>query len=285
MTRKSVCIFHKDCPDGLASAWLVRRHERMLGGEPIMFGMGYDDPAPDAETFRDARVWIVDFSVPPDALTRIADVATVVTVLDHHKTAVEKYAGFVAPDNVTLRIEEGDLSGVGMVAAFLGVVLSPLLEAIQDRDLWKFALPYTKPLCAALRARPLSFDALAELSPLPIGDLIVQGEAVLAYETRLVDDHERRVWSQVIASVTVPAVMCSLPQIVSELGHSLCDGAPFAAVCAWEPDGRALRVSLRSREDGADVSEIAKRFGGGGHPHAAGFTLRNGSVALESRRW
>jgi nanoRNase/pAp phosphatase (c-di-AMP/oligoRNAs hydrolase) len=30
--------------------------------------------------------------------------------------------------------------------------------------------------------------------------------------------------------------------------------------------------SLRSAEGGLDVSVIAKRHGGGGHPHAAGFT-------------
>ena len=36
--------------------------------------------------------------------------------------------------------------------------------------------------------------------------------------------------------------------------------------------GRKI-FSLRSREDGTDVREIAQRFGGGGHTHAAGFTL------------
>ena len=31
--------------------------------------------------------------------------------------------------------------------------------------------------------------------------------------------------------------------------------------------------SLRSTEDGLDVSEIASKFGGGGHKHAAGFSV------------
>lgn len=34
-----------------------------------------------------------------------------------------------------------------------------------------------------------------------------------------------------------------------------------------------MSYSLRSREGGVDVSEIAKQFGGGGHKHAAGFRL------------
>ena len=33
------------------------------------------------------------------------------------------------------------------------------------------------------------------------------------------------------------------------------------------------KVSLRAFHDHIDVSEIAKKFGGGGHPKAAGFQL------------
>jgi len=40
-----------------------------------------------------------------------------------------------------------------------------------------------------------------------------------------------------------------------------------------EGDGR-IKVSLRSKTE-ADVSKIAKAFGGGGHRRAAGFTVSN----------
>jgi len=33
--------------------------------------------------------------------------------------------------------------------------------------------------------------------------------------------------------------------------------------------------SLRSAEDGEDVSVIAKHYGGGGHQHAAGFECKH----------
>jgi nanoRNase/pAp phosphatase (c-di-AMP/oligoRNAs hydrolase) len=46
---------------------------------------------------------------------------------------------------------------------------------------------------------------------------------------------------------------------------------PFAA-CYWDtPEGRAF--SLRSSDDGADVAEVAKQYGGGGHRNAAGFKV------------
>ena len=40
-------------------------------------------------------------------------------------------------------------------------------------------------------------------------------------------------------------------------------------------DGKKWSVSLRSIEGGADVSEIARERGGGGHKHAARFEVEN----------
>jgi nanoRNase/pAp phosphatase (c-di-AMP/oligoRNAs hydrolase) len=47
--------------------------------------------------------------------------------------------------------------------------------------------------------------------------------------------------------------------------------SPFAA-CYWDtPAGRVF--SLRSGENGMDVSVIAQKYGGGGHKHASGFRV------------
>lgn len=60
----------------------------------------------------------------------------------------------------------------------------------------------------------------------------------------------------------------------SEIGEKLLQLAPIAVII----DPREDTVSLRSKDDKHDVSEIAKKFGGGGHPRAAGFELPKGSV-------
>jgi len=76
-----------------------------------------------------------------------------------------------------------------------------------------------------------------------------------------------------IAGHDVP--VANLPYTMSsDAGHQLAQGEKFAA-CYWDtPDGRVF--SLRSSDDGLDVSEIAKLFGGGGHRNAAGFKLAPG---------
>jgi oligoribonuclease NrnB/cAMP/cGMP phosphodiesterase (DHH superfamily) len=57
----------------------------------------------------------------------------------------------------------------------------------------------------------------------------------------------------------------------SDAGHEMAKGKPFAA-CYWDtPKGRVF--SLRSTDEGADVSEVAKQYGGGGHRNASGFTV------------
>jgi oligoribonuclease NrnB/cAMP/cGMP phosphodiesterase (DHH superfamily) len=60
---------------------------------------------------------------------------------------------------------------------------------------------------------------------------------------------------------------------VSELGNYICethDNVDFAAMVLLDEK----QVSLRSTKDNVDVSEIARKFGGGGHKHAAGYPLR-----------
>ncbi|MBN1918536.1 MAG: bifunctional oligoribonuclease/PAP phosphatase NrnA [Verrucomicrobia bacterium] len=58
-------------------------------------------------------------------------------------------------------------------------------------------------------------------------------------------------------------------------------GAEVAVLLREQPDGDSVRVSLRSNSAGLDVSRIASRLGGGGHPKAAACTLRGGLDAVE----
>lgn len=57
-------------------------------------------------------------------------------------------------------------------------------------------------------------------------------------------------------------------------------GARAAALAYEETNG--WRVSLRSVYDDVDVAEIAKGYGGGGHPRAAGLRLPPGEDALDT---
>jgi nanoRNase/pAp phosphatase (c-di-AMP/oligoRNAs hydrolase) len=62
--------------------------------------------------------------------------------------------------------------------------------------------------------------------------------------------------------------------MISKLGNKLAQDRPFSIVWRQDRDGQ-FNYSLRSTESGLDVASIAKKYGGGGHVHAAGFKHSN----------
>jgi oligoribonuclease NrnB/cAMP/cGMP phosphodiesterase (DHH superfamily) len=74
----------------------------------------------------------------------------------------------------------------------------------------------------------------------------------------------------VIAGFDIPCLNVPYTH-VSEAGNIMTQGEPFA-VCYFDyAEGR--QFSLRSTDEGEDVSIIAKHFGGGGHRNASAFRI------------
>ena len=60
---------------------------------------------------------------------------------------------------------------------------------------------------------------------------------------------------------------------MSEIGARLAPDCDFAMIWYWDHEQKHTKVSLRAFHETVDVSEISKKFGGGGHKKAAGFQL------------
>jgi hypothetical protein len=71
------------------------------------------------------------------------------------------------------------------------------------------------------------------------------------------------------------------PHWMSEIGNALSPKCDFALIWYYDHETHQVKVSLRAHHDDADVSEVAKKFGGGGHRKAAGFALPPGA-SIES---
>lgn len=304
-------IYHANCADGFGAAWAARQK---FGDSAIYFPATHQQPTPDV-TARD--VIIVDFCYPRETLRAMARQARSMLVLDHHKSASEDLhqdlrtndgpAVFridsVFPQTweyvrmcVQLDIDEGitgctgatiyalfdmNRSGAGLAWDFFhpGVARPALINHIEDRDLWRFALPGTREIQACLFSHPYDFDAWDHLMRDSTATLQTEGAAIERKHHKdiaeLVKVCQRRM---VIAGQDVP--VASLPYtLTSDAGHLMAAGEPFAA-CYWDTEqGRVF--SLRSQDDGADVSAIAKQYGGGGHMHAAGFRVpRDHALAM-----
>lgn len=95
---------------------------------------------------------------------------------------------------------------------------------------------------------------------------------------------DRTAWSGPVIWTLIDQEMLARSQATPSEAEGLINflagtvGARAAALAYEEENG--WRVSLRSVHDEVDVSEIAKTYGGGGHPRASGLRLPAGSDAL-----
>lgn len=259
----SVCIYHGNCADGFGSAWVVRK---ALG--EIDFHAGkYQEPPPDV-TGKD--VVVVDFSYKRPVLLEMAEKANSILILDHHKTAAEDLVDL--PANVTT-VFDTNRSGAMLTwdHFFPGQTPPQLLLHIEDRDLWRFALRNTRQIQANVFSYPYDFQVWDTLMAAEADTLAAEGEAI---ERKHFKDIRELLGvttrEMVIGGHRVP--VANLPYTMSsDAGHELAKGRPFAA-CYWDtPEGRVF--SLRSSDDGEDVSAVAKQYGGGGHRNASGFRV------------
>jgi hypothetical protein len=287
---KPLCIYHGNCFDGFTAAWAVWKR---YGDNFEYFPATYQAEPPRVDG---KHVVIVDFSYKRDVLMNIAACAASVVVLDHHKTAAEDLAGFEVPtiasgsydphaqgwiysDKRPRALFDMNRSGAGITWDFFhGAPRIPLINHVEDRDLWRFALPFTREIHAAMSSYPFEFSAWDEIAgKCERGELTAEGAAIDRKHLRDIDTLlAAGAYRMMIDGYDVP--VCNLPvTMCSDAGNIMCVGEEFAATYYCTRDHRVF--SLRSNnhsEDSVDVSEIAKKFGGGGHRNAAGFKLPHG---------
>lgn len=277
MTTPTICIYHGNCVDGFGAAWVVRK---ALGPDIEFHAATYGQQPPDVAG---KTVVIVDFSYPHETLTAMAEVATSVLVLDHHKTAqadledlpVAGYCRYhqVEPGARLHVLFDMNRSGAGIAwDYFFPTHQRPaLINHIEDRDLWLFKLEGTREIQASVFSYPYDFEIWDGLFAADVSALRSDGCAIERKHHKdvaeLVEVTKRRM---VIGGHDVP--VANLPYtLTSDAGHLMSAGEPFAA-CYWDtPEGRSF--SLRSSDKGEDVSAIAKQYGGGGHRNASGFRV------------
>jgi uncharacterized protein len=188
-----LCIYHGNCQDGFGAAWTVRH---ALGDRVEFYPGIYQNEPPDV-TGRD--VIIVDFSYKRPVIEAMALKAHSILILDHHKSTAADLGDFWrapsswaawsaaiahAPLSQTYRVAvvfDMGRSGAGIAwDYFVEGARLPLIDHIEDRDLWRFKLPKTREIAASLFSYPYDFglwDSLMREDFLP--HLIAEGQGIL----------------------------------------------------------------------------------------------------------
>lgn len=258
-------IYHANCNDGFGAAYSAWK---LLGSRAEFIPCAYGMEVPDV---KGKKVAILDFSFDNKTTKKMIEDAEALIVIDHHKSAM------VELHDISNTHFDMTKSGAMLAWEFFHPGKEPpkFIQYIQDRDLWKWELPYSKEFSAAFDMIPWEFDEYEKFEDDSVfDDAVKRGSYILAYSKTVIKKVCDKAAARKLGDFDVAVVNSS--HWMSEIGASLAKDCDFAMIWYWDHDKRETRVSLRSFHETIDVSEVAKRFGGGGHKKAAGFTLEEG---------
>lgn len=281
---RHLCIYHGNCFDGFTAAWIYRRwFSGSAEDETLEFHPGIYGEIPPMTKIMGSDVTILDFSYKRDLMEAIAEASSSLLILDHHKTAEAELVGLEAMFgdrfHGKVRVEfDMHRSGAGMAWDYFFPAERRLkfVDYVEDRDLWRFALPHSREIHSAIASYPFNFEQYDLLTAW------AETEGGLQALVNMGETIERKHWQDIRALLPVVTrtmvlgghrvPVANMPiTMTSDAGHLLAEAQPPFAACYWDtPTGRVF--SLRSIGD-FDVSEIAKAYGGGGHKNAAGFEM------------
>lgn len=286
-----ICIYHGGCDDGFGAAWAVWKRWPDCKFIPGVYGKAPPDVA-------GKNVLMVDFSYKYDEIAEMSWKAKRIVILDHHKTAESDLARLPAMEGLDAANMEAtavlcwsqnmpeimayfDMNQSGAVLAWEFCHGIPhndppptMLAYIQDRDLWRFAFgDKTREFSAALRTYPMDFAVWDQIAADP-DRLLAEGKIVLRAHQVNIRKFMDDTFTERISGYEVPC--CNVPyHYASDTAHELLQRFPDApfALCWFKRGDGLFQASLRSEDHRVDVSEIAKKYGGGGHRNAAGFQV------------
>lgn len=270
-----IVFYHKNCPDGWAAAYIasIKYPEAKL--IPLDHGAPFD-----ITQVYGKDVLMLDFSLRTrEDNDCVASQSRSFRILDHHKSAREVLEG------VPYATFDMKRSGAGLAWDYLfgedspeacydqGTNFEPRpwwVGYVEDRDLWNWALPFSREVCAYLGTLEFTKEAWDVLDQ-PVFNkarATELGQGALAHINHYVREAVKQAQTGTLqgyktAVLNVPYLNCS------EVGHELSK-THEVSLTWFERGDQVIQFSLRSIGE-IDVSAIAKTFGGGGHKNAAGF--------------
>ena len=265
-----VVIYHGGCTDGFTAAWAAWKK---FGNKAEYVPMGYQKPLPRGLVNKE--IYTLDFAYPEKPLKELLKRNKRVTAIDHH--ASNEAAVLMTKDYLF----DVTHSGAALAWTYFHPTkkLPELIKYVEDGDLWRFTYHNTKAVYLYSDSLPFEFktwDVFAREmeNSKKRKNIIRTGTTLLTYENNLVkrvaSDAELVNFQGIKTLVVNSSIFES--QIAAELYRAL---PPIGIV--WHKSGDKYKFSLRASKSAkrkVDVSKIAGKFGGGGHPTSAGFQIQ-----------
>jgi hypothetical protein len=264
--KKIVVIYHGKCPDGFGGAWAAWKKF----GAKADYLPARDRSAPPVQ-LKNKIVYIIDYTYDAPIVKKLIKDNIRVTAIDHH----------VSQRDATLLTEKYlyDVHRSGATLAWNyfhpGKKMPMLLRYVEDRDIWKWNVPHSREMLMLIDLAPFEFKAWSLLAK-DIDD--PRTRATYLKKGALLDLQYRSLYEKLLpnaepvkfAGHKIYALNCPY-YFTDDLGHALAMKTKTFSLL-WNESGGRIRCSLRSAGK-VDVSKIAKKYGGGGHRQASGFSF------------
>ena len=271
------CFYHTDM-DGKCAAAIV--YKKMKNQEDDRTGfeyipINYNQEFPFDRIKKNEKIIIVDFSLQKEGeFEKLLDITKYVIWIDHHKTAIEKHAYL---EHKIKGLRKDGIAGCELTWQYFfpDMEVPRVVQLIGDYDVWGFRFGeethYLQNGIKTHNTEPTSrlwedwFDGIG------VDSLIEEGKIVMCYRNNyyknLIDQ-----WAFETMFEGYTAICCNAGSVSSQLFDSVSED--YDLMIPFVFDGKQWTISLYTKKE-IDCSEIAKKYGGGGHKKAAGFQCKN----------
>lgn len=275
------CFYHKPDHDGHCSGAIVKR--KFPNCE--MFPINHGDDFPWEKIEKNETVFMVDFCLEPkEDMIRLKNNCQLIWI-DHHISAIKasQELGFNNIDG----LRSVEFSGCELTWKYLyyGEITPEAVRLIGRYDIWdhnsdKRTIPFEYGLNLE-ETNPDSeiWSRLLDHDLKMVETIVEHGNIIFNYET-ITNKRIMKSTSYIINFEGYRALVANRGFCDSYLFDSIYDPEKHDILIKYSRYPECWRVSIITRKDEIDVSEIAKKYGGGGHRGASGFRLENIDILL-----
>jgi len=286
-----IVIYHKNCPDGIGGLWCAYLYKKD-GFQKIGIPAGKDPFG----NFENKKILFIDVCPSYKFLIETSKIASSITVLDHHKSAYDMYLSNKNELDQLVNVKmhfNMNLSGcqIGWDYFFPESKRPWFIDYIGDCDLWKFELPNSKEINCSLEFNKFidsenlnKLDELQKYLDEDIMNLAKEGEMIFSVKNHIMknqlqySEERKMIINDKCYRVQVGTISTDMK---SAFGNMLAtkkfdDGTDpdFGIIWNYWAEKDEWYISMRGTDNSPDLSVISKMFGGGGHPKASGFTVK-----------
>ncbi len=267
--KKIAVLYHSGCPDGFGGAYAAWKK---FGDTAEYIPVKHGYPVP--ENLEGKELYFVDFCYPQEIMNLLLSKATSLTVLDHHE-AIK-----IVAESMPKHVFNSEHSGATIAWGYFhpDVPVPTLLKYVEDGDRYVFKLPDSRAVLAYVYAQRFAFEEWDHFVRILEDE---QARKLLIEKGRIYAEH----FDILVEQIANKAVFASFEgfecylvgaadMFTSDVGNLLARRKPPLCIIV-NFRGDIMSVSLRS-DPSVDVSAIARKYGGNGHPQSSAFVLKWG---------